>query len=222
MALEVVGAGWGRTGTESLKKALEILGYNKCYHMYELIKDQSRFPYWMELSEKHSTDYEKLFDGYKAAVDAPACHYYQEIMAYYPEAKIILTVRDGNAWYESAVKTILFPPPLLVRGLIRLMSFVLPPMKNVPKGLKWIDETIRKGFWHNKMSDKSYMINLFEEWNKQVIKTVAEDKLLVFSVKEGWAPLCKFLNKEIPSLDFPHANDSKDFKKNYLKRIRGK
>ena len=115
MALKVIGAGMGRTGTESLKLALEQLGFGKCYHMYELIKDNSRFPCWLQLEKGEVPDYAVLFDGYQSAVDFPAALYYREFMKQYPDAKVILTVRDAGSWYDSASKTILkgIPSPVL-------------------------------------------------------------------------------------------------------------
>src|SRR5579862_2420486 len=122
MALKVIGAGWGRTGTESLKKALEILGFDKCYHMLELIKYPEQLVYWEQLHRKEKPDYDKLFDGYQSSVDFPSSLYYKEFMLQYPDAKVILSWRPADKWYESASKTILKPIPQSMFLIIRIFG----------------------------------------------------------------------------------------------------
>ena len=108
MALRVIGAGFGRTGTESLKAALEQLGFGKCDHMFELIKDTRRVVYLEALQRGEQTDLEALFEGFQSAVDFPFALYYRQLMEGFPEAKVILTVRDPDAWYESFRNTMTF------------------------------------------------------------------------------------------------------------------
>src|SRR3954447_19994514 len=106
MALQVIGAGFGRTGTHSLKVALEMLGYNKCYHMAEVFEHPEDAPVWQAGAHGQPVDWDALFDGYAAGVDWPIAAFRRELMAYFPDAKIILTVRDADNWYDSASKTI--------------------------------------------------------------------------------------------------------------------
>lgn len=221
MPLEIIGAGWGRTGTESLKSALEILDFGKCYHMFELIKDHSRFPYWLQLEKGEKPDYEKLFDGYKSAVDFPAALYYKEFMQQFPQAKVILSVRDAEEWYASAEKTILKGIP----GFILFLSKILGPINKNLKGISeandWINRILKgeTGLFQGRKDDKEFMCNLFREWNAEVIRTVPPEKLLVFEVTQGWEPLCKFLNVHVPDEPFPRSNDGKSFKKRTSKMI---
>src|SRR5689334_4198559 len=114
MGLDVIGAGWGRTGTESLKAALELLGFGRCYHAFELIARTRHVPHWRALSRGEKPDYDDLFRGFRSAVDFPAARYYREFAAQYPAAKVVLSVRDPQEWYQSASKTILkgIPGPL--------------------------------------------------------------------------------------------------------------
>lgn len=214
MSLQVIGAGWGRTGTESLKLALEQLGFGKCYHMFELIKDNSRFPFWLQLERDERPDYDKLFEGYRSAVDFPAALYYREFMQQYPDAKVILTVRDPDQWYSSASNTILkgIPSPLIFIG--RVFGFLSPKLKALPKSNQWLKRILygESGLFQGKKEDRQWMMQRFMAWNEEVKKTVPAEKLLVFNVKEGWEPLCRFLNLPVPQTPFPRANTGENFK----------
>jgi hypothetical protein len=105
MPLSVIGAGYGRTGTLSLKGALEQLGFVKCHHMLEVIHDPKQNQGWTAAAFGQPADWDSLFEGYQATVDWPGCHFYQELADYYPEAKVVLTVRDPLAWFESISNT---------------------------------------------------------------------------------------------------------------------
>jgi hypothetical protein len=106
MSLQVIGSGVGRTGTHSLKLALEQLGFGKCYHMEELLREPNRLVYFKQAEKGETVEWNKLFDGYMSAVDYPAARYYKQIIAAYPNAKIIHTTRDAESWYSSAMETI--------------------------------------------------------------------------------------------------------------------
>lgn len=108
MALEIIGAGFGRTGTESMKRALEMLGYGPCYYMYEVIPHKERFEAWQGIYDGDiEPDWDAVFDGFRATVDWPAARYWRELADHFPEAKILLTYRDAESWYASMEKTIL-------------------------------------------------------------------------------------------------------------------
>ena len=106
MCLRVVGAGFGRTGTYSLKIALETLGFGPCYHMYELGENDSHVGIWNGAVSESSFNWDKLFGKYQSAVDWPACSYWRELSEYYDNAKIVLTTRDPEEWYDDAIDTI--------------------------------------------------------------------------------------------------------------------
>ncbi|MFI5134742.1 MAG: sulfotransferase family protein [Chitinophagales bacterium] len=229
MSLKVIGAGWGRTGTESLKKALEILGFGKCYHAIELLKHTQHVVYWEQLQRGEKPDYEKLFDGYQSSVDFPACIYYKEFLAEYPDAKVILSVRDKDKWYESAMKTILkfrkMPAGMLIA--VRLGGIFSSNLRAVPRVFRSIMGAVHFGLLEGKMDDAEWMKKKFTEWNEEVKRTVPAEKLLVYEVKDGWEPLCKFLNVPIPDVPFPKSNDSDSFQtrfktKNILREIEQK
>ena len=108
MTIEIIGAGFGRTGTESMKRALETLGYGPCHHMYEVLKRWDRYDDWLRiLKGEAEPDWPRLLEGYRSSVDWPVAYYWRELAELYPEAKILLTVRDAESWYASMDKTIL-------------------------------------------------------------------------------------------------------------------
>ncbi|MEO0563253.1 MAG: sulfotransferase family protein, partial [Chloroflexota bacterium] len=124
MALQVIGAGVGRTGTLSLKLALEQLGYDKCYHMEEVPKNHGHTVQWVRALKGSDADWDAIFEGYAATTNEPGALFYAELAAHYPEAKVILTVRDPAQWYESASATILnLPPPFMMPALRFLSHF---------------------------------------------------------------------------------------------------
>ena len=167
MALKVIGAGFGRTGTLSLKYALEHLGFNKCYHNTEIL---SYYPHhvetWMEARAGKDVDWDKLFKGYQASVDFPASLFYKELLAYYPEAKVILTYRDPDRWYESTFKTIYSQR---VSVLLSQHSDTESRISSVPKSnfvdyfIKYQDQLIWDGLFNGQFEDKAYAIEVFNK-----------------------------------------------------------
>jgi hypothetical protein len=227
MALKVIGAGWGRTGTESLKKALEIIGFGKCYHAFELLKDGHRVVYWEQLAKGEQPDYDRLFEGFQSAVDFPVALYYKEFMKQYPEAKIILSYRDPEKWYESASKTILRPIPFFFIPLCRFVGLFNKNISYFPRIHAIMINEILNQFMQGRQNDRAFMINLYNRWVEDVKQTVPEEKLLVFEAREGWEPLCKFLNVPIPEVPYPKGNDSEQFRKrikvsNFIKEFSNK
>jgi len=219
--IQVIGAGFGRTGTASFKKALEILGFNPCYHMIEAIKQQHGVQ-WKKFADNpkdlhilHSLLGES---GYLASCDFPSSPYWAEQLKLYPDAKVILTTRDAEKWYQSCCDTIfkMMPfHPLRPFGAILYNFFGF----SSPGFMDMVNKTIREDSFHGDWNKES-VIKCYHDHNNNVIKTCPADKLLVFEVSEGWEPLCKFLNVPVPAADvpFPHVNDSQDFN-NGMRRI---
>ena len=106
MTLKLIGAGLGRTGTASLKVALEELGIGRCYHMSEILQNPACTQDWIDAANGNA-DWDKIFSGYTATVDNPGCGFWRELADYYPNAKVILTIRDAEKWYESTDETCL-------------------------------------------------------------------------------------------------------------------
>jgi hypothetical protein len=211
MALKVIGAGFGRTGTESLKAALEKLGLGPCDHMFELIKTTWRVEHLEALERGEPADLEALFDGFESAVDFPFALYYRQLMEAYPDAKVILTVRDPHAWYASAKKTILrgIPPGSL--PVARVLGLFNRNARGIPRWWSYVRSALFEGFFEGKKDDEAFMTALFTRWNNEVVATVPPERLLVFQVKDGWEPLCAFLGVAVPDEPFPKSNDAGTF-----------
>lgn len=210
--MEVIGAGFGRTGTMSLKVALERLGFGPCYHMTELFKHSSHGKFWERAVAGESAGWDELFEDYESAVDWPACSFYEELMEKYPEAKIILTVRDPARWHESTMKTI-----YSARGkgspFFELAGLFAPHMKRTGK---MVNDLIWEGAFDGRFEDREHAVSVFERHIEEVKERVPPEKLLVYDVKEGWGPLCRFLGVPVPDEPFPRLNDARVFRRMIL------
>ncbi|HAA12907.1 MAG TPA: sulfotransferase family protein [Cytophagales bacterium] len=213
MSLQVIGAGLGRTGTMSLKFALEELGMGPCFHMTELLERPERLKYLKQYRKTGNTDWSAFFESFSSAVDYPVCLYYKHLMELYPEAKVILTVRDSDSWYESVKATIWNTSPKGPGDIFRLIinSMRHKALRRVAPVFKNSDDMIWKEQFHGKFADKEYAKGVYEAHNEEVKATVPADRLLVFEAKQGWEPLCNFLGKEVPAKDFPRSNDTAEF-----------
>ena len=204
MTLKVIGAGFGRTGTNSLKVALEELGFEKCYHMIEVLKNPSHMQKWSHIFEGGQSDWKTLFEGYQAAVDWPASAYYKELIS--PDAKVILSVRDPERWHESIVSTIY----QVNHRFGRVLQFI----PGAGRFFNGINKIVWEGIFHGKLEDKAYAIQIFNRHIEEVKRTVPSERLLIFDARQGWAPLCAFLNVPIPAnKPYPHLNDSARMKR---------
>ena len=206
MALRVIGAGLGRTGTLSLKTALEELGFAKCYHMTDVLAHPEHVVLWDAAARGEPVDWEALFQGYQATVDWPGCNFFEEFMRRYPDAKVILTVRDPERWYDSAQQTIYH----VRHAFPRWVRLFVPRTRHFTRML---DRLVWDGMFHGRFEDKPFAIDVFNRFNEQVRRVVPPDRLLVYQVQEGWGPLCSFLGVPVPAgKPFPHVNDSVEFR----------
>jgi len=200
MALKVIGAGFGRTGTRSLKTALEELGFGRCYHMEEVMKNPRHLKYWAGIMETGQADWETLFKGYQSAADWPVAAYYRDLMAVYPDAKIILTVRDPDSWHTSIMNT-LYQLSRRFAQFTRIIPWV-------HQFLTAMEKAIWEGIFHNKLEDKVHAVEVFKNHIEEVKRTVPQERLLIFEAKHGWEPLCSFLNVPVPTnRPYPHKNN---------------
>ena len=214
MTLKIIGAGYGRTGTMSAYTALKQLGF-PCYHMIEVLQNKANkahLDFWRKVANsppgtKH--DWEQVLSQYTAAVDNPTCCVWRELMAAYPDAKVLLTLhpRGPEAWYESTMDTIYFTENVWQFKVLELFT---------PFGRKMGDMS-RKLIWQrnhkNTMEDRAKAIAQYKQHIEDVKAAVPPEKLLIFTVTEGWAPLCRFLDLPVPATSFPNVNDRADVKK---------
>jgi hypothetical protein len=192
MTLKVVGAGLGRTGTMSLKTAMEQLELGPCYHMVECLpRGPEHWQKWIDAATG-KPDWDSLFDGFGSTVDFPSCSSYKALADHYPDAKVVLTVRDPERWFESTQETIFAP-------------HWIEYLRKAEMG-KFIKLTVND-FLQDRMHDKEHLIQRFQEHIEEVKNTISASRLLVFEVKDGWEPLCEFLEVPQPDGDFPFIND---------------
>ena len=195
MSLSVIGVGLGRTGTLSLKLALEHLGAAPCYHIMEIAATVRRsLPLWND-AIGGSADWDLIFEGYRASVDYPGCLFWRDLLVHYPQAKVILTVRDPDAWFDSVSETIF---PVVRKGTLLGRD-----------GLA-LSDFLRKDFG-DRIGDRTFMTDYFRRWNQSVIDEVPAERLLVLQPSDGWEPLCAFLGLKVPDKPYPwlHARVKK-------------
>ena len=222
MALKVIGAGFGRTGTLSAYTALKQLGF-PCYHMFEVLENKenkSHLDFWRKVANSEpgtAHNWDEVFANYTATVDNPACCVWPELLAAYPEAKVVLTLhpRGAEAWYESTIDTIYFTETM---WQFKVLEFA------TRFGRKFGDMS-RKLIWQrshkNTMPDRDKAIAHYHQHIEDVKAAVPPERLLIFSADQGWQPLCDFLGVPVPDPEFPNVNDRDAIKKVLSDMTRG-
>ncbi len=194
--MQIIGAGFSRTGTYSLRQALEHLGYNPCYHGEVVLQRPDHVATWLTVTEQ-LPDWQSLFSEYKATVDSPACFYWKELLAAYPNAKVILTVRDPDAWYDSFKAT-----------LYEAMIHPERTPAEIQGAMQMARKVVLEQSFDDRFEDRAHAISVYESHIASVKAHFEgnESGLLVYKVEEGWPPLCSFLGCEIPEAPFPNTN----------------
>jgi len=201
MALEIIGPGFGRTGTNSLQLALEQLGYEPCHHMHEIGAHPELLPAWDAVSLGGAPDWDQMFAGYRAQVDWPGARFWRDLATHFPQAKVVLSVRDPDEWFDSVQKTI--APFLAGRGT--------HPDPHGNAIAHMAHRLIAEDVFDGGISDRARATHRFRQHIDEVEDTIAPERLLVFNVAEGWEPLCAFLGKPVPDGPFPHLNTTRQF-----------
>ena len=214
--MRVICAGFGRTGTSSLKSALETLLGGPCYHFEELFKHGEQRKRWARfVRDECEMDWTELYDGYVAAVDFPSCAYYEEIAAAFPDALVILSVRELQSWSKSWQSLWRFFPYFQTRALRGLFSWV-NDIADV------LDKVIVQRTFSGGMTPEA-MVETHRAHLARVKEIIPAERLLVFKVQDGWGPLCKALEVPVPDAPFPHSNSgSWPFIKRTLSKMLGR
>ena len=200
MGLRVVGAGLGRTGTSSLKLALEYLLDAPCYHMTEMLDRPDGVAFWLAAAAGEPVEWERGLARYVASVDWPAAAFWPELSAAYPEALVLLSLRPAGEWYESAARTIYAPREQVAGPLAELSARLAPRFPIRPL-----------------LHDRTASMALHDAWNDAVRAQVPAERLVVWQVGSGWEPLCAALGVPVPDLPFPHANTKAEFIARWVK-----
>ena len=201
MALEVIGAGFGRNATLSLKFALEQLGFDPCYHMMEVGKNEGHLEAWHAIGRGELPDWNTFFGPYRAAVDWPSCNWWAEQLAAFPEAKVILSTRPPEDWYRSVMNTI-------YRFSCEGRASDDPQRQ---RSAAMAFEVIWDGVFDGRMDDKAHVIDCYERHNAAVRAGVPAEQLLEYQPGDGWEPLCAFLGCPVPDTPYPKINSTEEF-----------
>ena len=199
MSLSVIGAGYGRTGTMSLKLALEQLGFGPCYHMVEVFKNPKAPQQWLDAALGGPPNWTDVFEGFGATVDWPSASFYRQLAEAYPEAKVILSVRDPQAWFESTQATI----------------FARDPSHAPDKVWGEMVSRVVNDLFDGRMHDRDHVISVYEKHNAEVQRVIPAERLLVYEASQGWDPLCEFLGVPVPDIEPLKANPREDFVKRF-------
>jgi Sulfotransferase domain len=201
LGLQVIGAGFGRTGTLSLRQALDDLGFGPTYHGEDLLHHWTHVRKWHRFATTGKTDWDDLFAGYGAGVDFPVACAWRELAAYYPDAKVVLSVRDPGRWWDSMDNTVYPARTMLPAWIPRIFR----PTREY---LEMTDILIWDGIFGERFQDRDHAIEVFRRHVEEVTGSLPPDRLLVFDVAEGWEPLCAFLDVPVPNHAFPRLNDT--------------
>ena len=201
--MKIIGAGVGRTGTLSTKAALEQLGYGPCHHMVELLVEDRTVDEFAAAARGERVDWTAVLDGYGSSVDWPACDFHAQLAEDFPEAKILLNVRDPEKWYESVGATIHQTWLACKDGDGPIQGAKLEVLRDTIFG--------ERGTFAGRYEDRDFILKTFEERNAAIEAAYPADRLLVFDVTQGWEPLCGFLEEPVPDEPFPRLNDRSQF-----------
>lgn len=203
MALEIIGSGFGRTGTASLKLALERLGFGPCHHMHEVFANPPQVPHWQAVAAGKAVDWDTVFAGYRSQVDWPGAHVWRELAAHYPNAKVIHSVRPEESWWRSFSSTI---------GRLAVKRDSLPPLPpHVAEMLQAGITMVQEQTFGCPADDREGVLAAYRKREAEVRAEIPPTRLLVFDVAEGWEPLCRFLGLPVPDEPFPKVNSSEEF-----------
>lgn len=193
MTLTVIGTGFGRTGTDSMRLALNQLGFGPTHHMHEINTDPDLRARWRRLALGAPPDWDELFRGYGACVDWPSAFYWRTLIGVYPEARVVLTWRSADSWWASFEKTIL--------ATMRRTTD--------PEGLALT--LIAEQVFGGRPDDREHAIGIYQRNVDEVMATVSTERLLIHRLGDGWEPLCRHLGVAIPATDYPRVNSTADF-----------
>ena len=201
MTLKIIGSGFGRTGTMTMKDALQTLGFGPTHHMTEFMEHPGQLAHWQAIFKGEDVDWAEVFSGYASQVDWPGAYVWPQTTIAFPEAKVIHTERPAEDWWASFSRTI---------GKF----FALSDTLDIPPHFREIFETMKTGFLaktFTDFTDRDAAIAAYEANNRKVRAEVPADRLLVFNVADGWVPLCAFLGVPVPDAPFPHMNHRREF-----------
>jgi Sulfotransferase domain len=216
--VRLIGAGLPRTATTTQMVVLEQLGLGPCYHMRDLLADLERgLPLWEAVADGEPA-WEEIFGEANSTVDWPSARYYRELIERYPDAKVLLSVRDGSSWVRSMRETVwgIFHGDSVIRHVSDARAVLDPLWRRYTALMRRITWEPATGVLAGETSTDAGLIEVMERWNEEVKSSVPEDRLLVWDPREGWEPLCDFLEVDAPSEPLPRLNDTASFREGII------
>jgi len=216
--MKVIGAGLPRSATTTQMFALETLGFGGCYHMRDLLADMEKeLPLW-ERAAEGDADWERIFKGRNSAVDWPASRYYRELADHYPEAKVVLSVRDGVEWASSMRHTVwaVYFGDSVLHHVCEARRPIDPLWDRYIKLMTHMTWDPQTGALSGKTDTEDGLITAMERWHKRVKSAIPAERLLVWNPREGYEPLCEFLEVPVPSDPLPRLNDTHAFREGII------
>ena len=209
MPLHVVGAGFGRTGTNSLKVALEMLGFGLCHHMFEVRDRPEQIRFWAAAARGERSDWDTVFQGFRASVDWPSAYFWRPIATHYPDAKVVLSVRPEADWLRSIHSTI-------------YQSLQNRAQRSTPLGREQGEmayDIIERRTFGERLGDPEHALAVYRAHVADVRAAIDPARLLVYDVAEGWDPLCRHLGVPVPAEPFPRTNSTEEFRARAVARL---
>ena len=208
--MKVIGVGFGRSGTMSLKYALEEVGAGPCFHMIDLILNPEKVEAWHDAAIKGDVDFDRMFEGYESTIDWPGCSYWRELIDYYPDSPVLLNYRDFDGFYKSCKNTIYAVREAAMKGELKPDTNRPPPS---PKLWEVIGKLIWEGDFQGRFDDEDWMRDMYYARIEEIKDTVPADRLTVFELEEAsWEPIVDMLGIDPPEGEFPHMHDTDEFR----------
>ena len=211
--MKLIGVGFGRTGTMSLKGALEQLGANPCFHMIDLIMGENKerdLVYWKKIADGEPVDWHEVFDGWEATVDWPAAARWREMVDAFPDVPVLLNYRDFDGFYKSCQHTILAVKLAAMAGELEQDANREPPS---PVLWEVIEKLIWQGDFQGRFEDKEWVREMYYDRIETIKNEIPSDRLIVWELgKDGWGPLADALGVPVPDEPFPHLHDTNEFR----------
>ena len=208
--MKVIGVGFGRSGTMSLKQALEDLGAGPCFHMIDLIRNPDKVEPWHDAAIKGEKNWDEMFSGYELKIDWPGCSFWEELIEVYPDSPVLLNVRDFDGFYKSCQNTILAVKQAAMSG-----ELPEDASREGPKPELWgvIEKLIWQGDFQGRFEDKEWVRQMYYDRIETIKNTVPADRLIVWELGvDGWEPICEALGEPVPDKPFPHMHDTNEFR----------
>lgn len=211
--MKMIGVGFGRTGTMSLKAALAELGADPCFHMIDLIVGENKardLDYWVRAADGEDMDWQEVFEPWEATVDWPACSFWEQLIEAFPDAPVLLNVRDFDAFYKSTENTILAVKKAAMAG-----ELPQDANRDAPAPELWgaIEKIIWQGDFQGRFEDKEWVRQMYNQRNEAIKARVDSDRLVVWELGvDGWEPLADAMGVPVPDGPFPRLHDTNEFR----------